>query len=160
MHILEREIILNAGEEQVWNFLATPVNLDRLTPPELRFRILSEVPAQMYDGLTILYEIGIPFFGRWRWLTEIKHIVPGRSFVDEQRRGPYRFWYHFHAIEPLADGRTRMRDQVTYQLPFGPLGDLVHAVQVKQMLEKIFDYRSEKLEEIFAAAGRGKGEVK
>ncbi len=152
MHTLEREVILNADAEDVWYFLATPVNLDRLTPPELRFRILSEVPEQMYNGLTILYEIGIPLFGRWRWLTEIKHIVPGRSFVDEQRRGPYRFWYHYHAIEPLEDGRTRMLDKVTYQLPFGPLGRLVHALQVKGMLERIFAYRCRKLDEIFGVS--------
>lgn len=156
MHTLEREQILNARPEQVWEFLATPKNLDLLTPKDLRFRILSEVPEQMYEGLTILYEIGIPIFGRWRWLTEIKHIVPGRSFVDEQRRGPYRFWYHYHAIEPLEDGRTRMLDRVTYQLPFGPLGELVHALQVKQMLEKIFDYRRVKLEEIFVETGTEK----
>lgn len=157
MHTLEREIIINAPAEEVWEFLATPVNLDRLTPPELRFRILSEVPEQMFNGLMILYEIGIPLFGRWRWLTEIKHVVPGRSFVDEQRRGPYRFWYHHHEIAPREDGRTQMVDRVTYQLPFGPLGELVHAVQVKQMLEKIFDYRSDKLAEIFPAGDAAKG---
>ncbi len=151
MHTFEREQILNARPEQVWEFLATPANLDLLTPKDLRFRILSEVPETMYEGLTIHYEIGIPVFGRWKWLTEIKHIVPGQSFVDEQRRGPYRFWYHYHAIEPFDGSRTRMIDRVTYELPFGPLGELVHIVKVKGMLEKIFDYRSEKLKLVFAA---------
>ncbi|GAB4169614.1 MAG: hypothetical protein D6794_12170 [Deltaproteobacteria bacterium] len=149
MHQLERNLIVNADADKVWAFLATPVNLDRLTPPELRFRILSAVPDTMYDGLLIRYEIGIPLFGRWQWLTEIKHIEPGHSFVDEQRSGPYRFWYHYHAIEATGDGRTRMIDRVTYQLPFGPLGELVHALQVRRMLGDIFDYRAEKLKEIF-----------
>ena len=149
MHTFEREIIINAPAETTWEFLATPANLDRLTPPDLQFRIMSEVPDRMYNGLTIHYEIGIPLFGRWNWLTEIKHIIPGRSFVDEQRRGPYRFWYHYHAIEPLEDGRTRMFDRVTYQLPFGPLGELLHVLQVKGMLERIFAFRSEKMQEIF-----------
>ena len=149
MHVIEREIVINARSEKVWGFLATPANLDRLTPPSLKFRILSPVPDQMYDGLTILYEIGIPLFGSWRWLTEIKHIVDGQSFVDEQRLGPYRFWYHYHRIEPLENDRTRMSDRVLYQLPFGPLGELVHAFRIKAMLAQIFEYRAEVLEEIF-----------
>ncbi|NCP02575.1 MAG: SRPBCC family protein [Deltaproteobacteria bacterium] len=149
MHKLEREIILPARVETVWDFLATPRNLDRLTPPELSFEILGRVPREMHNGLLICYRIGIPFFGRWTWLTEIKHIVPGRSFVDEQRLGPYRFWYHSHRIEPLDDGRTRMRDQVDYCLPLGPLGELMHALLVKKMLQHIFDFRAEKLQEIF-----------
>lgn len=149
MHQLERNTLLDADIRDVWRFLATPVNLDRLTPPDLRFRILSEVPETMYNGLLIRYQIDIPLFGRWNWLTEIKHIDPGRSFVDEQRSGPYRFWYHYHAVEALEDGRTRMLDRVTYQLPFGPLGSLVHTLQVQRMLEKIFDYRETKLKQFF-----------
>jgi len=150
MFQLERQLVLNAPAEDVWDFLANPVNLNELTPPDLRFEILSKLPERMYNGLMIHYSIGIPLFGRHRWLTEIKHIEEGSSFVDEQRRGPYRFWYHYHAVEALADGRTRMNDSVTYQLPFGLLGRLVHKVQVKKMLDDIFDYRSRKLTEIFS----------
>lgn len=149
MHMLEREIVLSAPPETVWAFLATPANLNELTPPELHFQILSELPEQMYNGLTILYAIKIPHFGRRRWLTEIKHIREGEYFVDEQRLGPYRFWYHEHRIEPLANNRTRMLDRVSYQLPFGPLGVLMHEIWVKRMLSDIFDYRSIKLLEIF-----------
>ena len=149
MHVLERKIVLNAQPETVWTFLATPANLNELTPPELHFQILSELPKQMHNGLTILYSIRIPRFGRRRWLTEIKHIREGHYFVDEQRLGPYRFWYHEHWIEPVAENRTRMIDRVSYQLPFGPLGKLAHEVWIKKMLIDIFDYRSQKLLEIF-----------
>lgn len=150
MYQLERELVLNAPVQDVWAFLANPVNLNQLTPPDLHFEILSKLPERMYNGLTIHYAIGIPLFGRRLWLTEIKHIEEGLSFVDEQRCGPYRFWYHYHAVEPMADGRTRMIDSVTYQLPFGLLGRFVHEVQVKKMLLGIFDYRSRKLTEIFS----------
>ena len=149
MHLLEREIILNAPSKKVWDFLATPVNLNRLTPPALDFKVLSDVPAVMYDGLTILYEIRIPLFGRRRWLTEIKHIRAGEHFVDEQRLGPYRFWYHQHLVEPLENGGSRMVDRVRYRLPFGPLGLLVNRLFVRRMLNQIFDYRAERLRELF-----------
>ena len=150
MHTLEREIILNAPAHKVWEFLATPANLNELTPPDLKFEILSDLPERMHNGLLIEYAICIPRFGRHRWLTEIKHIEKGSSFVDEQRLGPYRFWYHSHAVEALTDGQARLRDRVCYRLPFGLLGRLVHELQVKKMLAEIFDFRSQKLREIFS----------
>jgi len=151
MHFLEREIILNAEPEKVWEFLATPVNLNELTPPELHFQVVSELPEKMYNGLTILYTIRIPLFGRWRWLTEIKHIREGEYFVDEQRIGPYQLWYHEHSIMLSGDKHTRMIDRVSYKLPFGVLGWLVHHFWVKNMLNQIFDYRAKRLLELFPA---------
>ena len=148
MHILKREIILDTDPDTLWDFLSTPENLNDLTPPELHFKILSEVPDKMYNGLTILYEIQIPLFGKRRWLTEIKHIESGTFFVDEQRAGPYKLWYHQHRIEAV-DKRTRMIDRVCYQLPFGGLGLLVHRLWVKNMLETIFSYRATRLAKRF-----------
>lgn len=149
MYELHREIILDIPCERLWDFIATPKNLNLLTPPDLDFRIITELPERMYDGLTILYHIRIPFFGTQRWLTEIKHIQEGVSFVDEQRLGPYRFWYHYHHIKSLGAKRAKMTDHVIYALPFGPLGYLVHTLKVEQMLRDIFAYRRGKLLELF-----------
>ncbi len=149
MHLLQREIILNIEPQKLWEFLSTPINLNELTPPDLHFQVLSEVPDTMYNGLTLLYEIQIPIFGKRRWLTEIKHIQAGAFFVDEQRLGPYRLWYHQHRVESFEDKKSRMLDQVIYQLPYGVLGTLVHKFWVKGLLEEIFDYRSRRLVELF-----------
>jgi ligand-binding SRPBCC domain-containing protein len=149
MHLLEREIILNCEPNQVWAFLSTPINLNELTPPSLHFQIRSDIPAKMYNGLMILYEIRIPYFGKRRWLTEIKHIEEGVFFVDEQRIGPYRFWYHQHRIESLEGGKTRASDRVFYQLPYGLVGTLVHRFWVRAMLEGIFDFRARRMAELF-----------
>ncbi|SHJ03789.1 Ligand-binding SRPBCC domain-containing protein [Malonomonas rubra DSM 5091] len=150
MHFLEKEIILNVSQEKLWDFMATPANLNELTPPELYFQIVSDLPDRMYNGLMIEYRIRIPLFGNWRWLTEIKHIRDGEYFVDEQRIGPYRLWHHQHLLEPAGEKQTRMIDRVSYRLPFGPFGLLVHELRVKQMLEEIFDYRSKRLQELFS----------
>ena len=149
MHLSQRDIVLHADASRVWEFLATPLNLNELTPPDLDFKIVSDLPYKMYNGLLIEYEIAIPMFGTHCWLTEIKHINEGVSFVDEQRVGPYTLWYHQHMIEPATDSQTRMIDRVTYRLPFGPLGLLVHQLKVKQMLAEIFDYRTQRLYELF-----------
>jgi ligand-binding SRPBCC domain-containing protein len=40
----------------------------------------------------------IPFFGRRKWVAEMKYIREPFSFVDEQRVGPYKLWYHYHEL--------------------------------------------------------------
>jgi ligand-binding SRPBCC domain-containing protein len=152
MHFLEREIVLNISQKKLWEFMATPANLNELTPPELQFQIISDLPERMYNGLMIEYRIRIPLFGNWRWLTEIKHIREGEYFVDEQRLGPYRLWHHQHLLEKVSDDQTRMIDRVSYRLPFGPIGLLVSELRVKQMLAEIFDYRAKRLLQLFPPA--------
>jgi len=67
---------------------------------------------------------------------------PPRKFVDVQLRGPYRVWRHTHRF--LAEGaRTRIVDDVDYELPFGPLGRLMNALWTRREVAKIFGYRAE-----------------
>jgi ligand-binding SRPBCC domain-containing protein len=149
MNRLEREVVLNVDPQTLWSFIATPLNLNLLTPPDLQFAILSDVPEKMYDGLLLRYEITLPLIGKQHWLTEIREIVDGVSFVDEQRAGPYKSWHHRHVISAEDDGRSRMRDEVRYRLPFGVAGVVAHQVWVKSQLERIFNYREQKLGELF-----------
>jgi ligand-binding SRPBCC domain-containing protein len=145
MYILERQQRVTASVEQAWEFLQNPANLDRITPPDLQFRIVTAVPAIMYNGLIVEYRITIPLMGTHTWVTEIKHIREGLSFVDEQRLGPYRFWYHYHEIRQENDG-VLLIDQVLYQPPFGLLGHLLHRFYIRRILERIFAYRRQRLE--------------
>ncbi len=149
MNTLKRTIDLGISAEELWTFIATPQNLNVLTPPDLKFEIVSNPPERMHNGLIIEYKIGLPMLGNQRWVTEIKHINEGVSFVDEQRYGPYKLWYHFHEITPLAQNRTRMTDRVHYHLPFGPLGLVVEQLWVKGKLDEIFAYRAKKLASMF-----------
>jgi ligand-binding SRPBCC domain-containing protein len=84
------------------------------------------------------------------WLTGIAHVREGEYFVDEQRVGPYRFWYHEHRFEKISGG-VKMTDRVTYAAPFGFLGDMVHAVWIRSRLKTIFDFRHQKISEIFGS---------
>jgi len=150
MYILERQQRVTASMEQAWAFLQNPANLDRITPPDLQFRIVTDVPAVMFNGLIVEYRITIPLFGTHTWVTEIKHIRAGHSFVDEQRLGPYRFWYHYHEMQQVNDG-VLLIDKVLYQPPFGLLGRLLHRIYIRRTLERIFSYRRERLERFLSA---------
>ena len=147
MYTLIKEQFVQATIAEVWAFLKNPSNLDLITPPDLQFEIISLLPEEMFDGLIIEYRINLPMFGKRQWVAEIKHIREKCSFVDEQRMGPYRFWYHYHAMVQEG-GQVKIIDKVHYALPFGPFGRLLHGVYVGGILDRIFRYRKDKLAEI------------
>lgn len=149
MYHLHQTQLLNASLDTLWAFIAEPRNLNEITPPEMDFEIVSEVPAKMYDGLLIEYRVRLPLLGTTRWVSEIKHIEEGKSFVDEQRYGPYKLWYHYHGLEACAEG-VKMIDRVSYVPPFGPLGKLCNALFIARQLRAIFDYRREILAQRFS----------
>ncbi|MFZ1684699.1 MAG: SRPBCC family protein [Candidatus Zixiibacteriota bacterium] len=131
-----------------WAFFSNPANLSRITPPKLGFEVTSPLPPKVYSGLFITYKVrplaGIPV----TWVTEITNVDEPVRFVDEQRVGPYRIWHHEHQFIEIPGG-VEMRDQVTYALPYGVLGQFMRAVVVKNSLREIFGYRRKVLAELF-----------
>jgi ligand-binding SRPBCC domain-containing protein len=144
MYTLYREQYVDSTLTEAWDLLKNPANLDLITPDDLQFQIVSQVPQVMYNGLIVEYRIKIPWFGMHTWVAEIKHIKEMHSFVDEQRLGPYRFWYHYHQID-AEDGRIKVTDRVFYEIPYGVFGKILHFFFVSRTLKRIFDYRRDKL---------------
>ena len=134
--------------EQAWSFFSTPINLEEITPRFLNFRITSEVPEEIYSGLIITYRIAAVAAVPLTWVTEIKHVERLTRFVDEQRIGPFRFWYHEHDFRPVADG-IEMTDRVHYVMPWGLLGRLVHTLFIRQRLARIFEFRKDYIDKRF-----------
>jgi ligand-binding SRPBCC domain-containing protein len=133
---LEVEVWLPRSPEEIFPFYADARNLERLTPPWLRFRIVTPAPIAMGVGTVIDYRLrlrGLPI----AWRSEITAWEPPHLFVDVQRRGPFRHWAHEHLLEE-RDGGTALRDRVTYE-PRG--GAIVDRLLVRRDLERIFAYR-------------------
>ena len=57
MHRLRRTQRLAASAEQAWDFFSDPRNLDAMTPPGMRFRLVSDLPERIYPGLMIEYRL-------------------------------------------------------------------------------------------------------
>lgn len=150
VHHFSREQTIATDLDTAWDFIRSPANLNKITPVDMSFQIVSELPNEMYNGLLIEYRVCIPLLGKQTWLTELKHIRDHRSFVDEQRIGPYKLWFHYHEITEVAAG-VRFMDQVTYSMPFGPIGEIARAIYVKSQLKRIFDYRREAMMQHFAS---------
>ena len=151
MHHLKQSQTLPVDREVLWEFISVPQNLNKITPPDMAFEITGEPPEKTYAGLLLEYRVKVPLLGWSTWLTEIKYVEEGVSFIDEQRVGPYKLWLHTHKLEDV-DGGTRMTDNIRYLVPFGPIGLLANAVFVGRTLRRIFDYRRVKMEEIFGIA--------
>lgn len=137
--VLEREQFFPLPAERVFAPFADAGNLQAITPPWLHFRILSTLPIEMGPGAIIEYRLrlhGLPV----RWRTVIETWEPPARFTDVQVQGPYALWHHTHTFEPV-DGGTLARDTVRYRLPFGPLGNLAHALLVRHDLTRIFAFR-------------------
>ena len=134
--------------ETAWDFLSNPANLKTITPDYMGFHILKGADRKMYPGQIIQYIVTPIAKIPTKWVTEITHVKELEYFVDEQRFGPYALWHHKHFIKPI-EGGVEMEDIVDYKLPLGVLGQLAHPILVKPKLKEIFDYRKNKLEEIF-----------
>jgi hypothetical protein len=143
---LQTELWLPRPREEVFPFFAEARNLESITPPWLRFEVLTPGPIAMRAGALIDYRIrvhGIPL----RWRTEITEWTPPQRFVDVQRRGPYTLWEHTHTFAE-CDGGTLCADHVRYW-PRG--GALVHWLFVRRDVERIFQYRQQRLRELFGS---------
>ena len=148
-YVLRSSVELERPLDDVFAFFANAANLEAITPPELRFRILTPLPIEMREGALIDYRLslyGVPF----RWRTEIPTWEPGVRFIDQQISGPFRLWVHEHRFESLGPNRTRV--EVHYALPLEPLGRLAHPL-VRQKLDRIFHYRERGVAEILGKPG-------
>ncbi|HXW05389.1 MAG TPA: SRPBCC family protein [Vicinamibacterales bacterium] len=145
-HGFRTKLELPLARERVFPFFADAANLQRITPPELHFRVLTPLPIVMAEGALIRYRLrlmGVPF----EWLSRITVWNPPVEFVDEQVKGPYRTWIHKHLFVETSEG-TRIHDAVTYELPFHPFGELA-APLVRLQVRRIFAYRARALQQAF-----------
>jgi len=146
--ILKRELTIDLPRSQVFDFFSKAENLEKITPPDLGFHIVTPQPIEMGEGSLIEYRIslhGIPM----SWKTLISKWDPPNEFVDEQLSGPYKQWIHRHTFIELDPNTTLIEDEVRYRLPFEPFGDIAQFF-VERQLKNIFDFREKTVNELGA----------
>lgn len=140
VHVLERRQRVAVSAERAFAFFSDARNLEAITPPWLRFRVLTPGAIEMREGTLIDYRLrlhGIPL----TWRTRIEVWEPPHRFVDVQLRGPYALWEHTHTFAPTGEDAVVISDRVRYALPLGRLGELARRVLVRRDLDRIFDHR-------------------
>ena len=133
---------------EAWDFFSSPVNLARITPPEMMFRITNGISGQkIYEGMLISYTIYPFMMLPVQWETEIKKVDKPFLFEDRQKSGPYESWHHQHQFCEIPGG-VEMTDRIDYVMPMAMFGDLVDFLIVSRRLEEVFQFRRKKVEEI------------
>jgi ligand-binding SRPBCC domain-containing protein len=150
-HVFRTTTRLPLPRAEVFPFFAAAENLERITPPELRFRITTGGPVQIHEGAHIAYRLRL-FGVSFGWTTEITEWNPPHAFTDAQIRGPYRQWIHRHTFREDG-GETVMDDEVRYRLPLFPAGE-VAAPLVALQVRRIFAYRARAIRRILLGEGR------
>jgi ligand-binding SRPBCC domain-containing protein len=148
IHHLYHETRIKKPIDEVFLFFSDAKNLEKITPAQLKFRIITPGLIEMKEGALIRYKLrlnGIPF----SWLTEISEWEPPHRFTDTQLKGPYKKWVHTHSFR--EDGQeTIINDHVQYQLPNVPFSEIVHRWYVRKQVEHIFEYREQVIQKLFS----------
>ena len=145
MRKLKQEQFLQITLEEAWHFFATPKNLNEVTPDDIVFEIISELPEIMYEGLLINYRLKPLFNIPINWCTEITHIKEKEYFIDEQRIGPYKMWHHEHHFKSV-NGGVLITDILHYDIGKSVFGWIAGKLFVHKKVNSIFDYRYKILE--------------
>jgi len=137
---------------EAWDFFSSPLNLAKITPPEMKFQVTSNQTAdtKIYPGMIITYIIS-PLLGiKLNWTTEITQEKFEEYFVDDQRSGPYALWHHEHHFKTIKGG-VLMTDIINYAVPYGIIGRLANQILVAKQINKIFDYRKKAVDDLFGS---------
>jgi ligand-binding SRPBCC domain-containing protein len=147
---LRAEQFIPISLDEAWDFFSSPLNLENITPPDMKFMVTSEYDerTKMYPGMIITYIIS-PLLGiKMNWMTEITHVKEKEYFVDEQRFGPYALWHHQHHFR-VVEGGVLMNDILNYAIPYSLIGRLANNVFVGKKVKQIFAYRTEAIKKLF-----------
>jgi ligand-binding SRPBCC domain-containing protein len=135
------ESTLRAAPCTVYDWHARPGAFATLTPWWALTRVVREAPT-LELGARAVIQVG-PGPLSLRWVAEHTASQPPHEFVERQLQGPFARWEHRHRFLSVL-GRpelTRLRDEVRYALPLGPLGAVADALMVRPFLRGLFRHR-------------------
>lgn len=115
-------------------------------------RIVGGVRAgRMAEGETVTWSAR--HFGiRFRMTSIVFDVDAPHRFSDRQVRGPFALFRHRHLFEAIPEG-TRMRDEIEFRSPFGPIGRIVDAAVMRRHLVRLIEDRNDALVALAVAEG-------
>lgn len=149
MPAFESKVELPCSPELLFDFLAQPENLIKVSPPELQVRLV-EAPVRIELGSRITV-VGKRWGISQRMTTEVIGYDVGHLLTDEQREGPFRAFRHTRIIEPTGD-LVRLIERIEFEPPGGLVGMLMTASRIREGLAEVSQYRIQAMRKIFETA--------
>ncbi|MFA6961756.1 MAG: TIGR01777 family oxidoreductase [Opitutaceae bacterium] len=136
-----RSVRIERPAAEVFAWHERPGAFERLASPWQKLQVISR-SGGIRDGATVSLRTKIgPVWVRWD--VEHRDYVESVQFRDVQQRGPFAHWEHLHRVEPVP-GESHacvLTDTVTYDLPFGAVGQIGGGAFARTELERLFTYR-------------------
>lgn len=161
-HLFKTEQWLPYTVEQVFALFCSPMHLPLLMPKGQRIKLeavhlcppptapegsVRNVQAAGIDSSVVISFRPLPWLPlRQQWSSLITEFAWNSHFCDLQVTGPFAYWKHTHRLEEEErNGQTGtvVRDEVLYEFPTGPLGEVIHRIGGKKQIETIFQYRQQ-----------------
>lgn len=135
----EQSVDLPVSAEAAFQWHESPGALERLTPPWEPVSVEEKTGGiKNGDRVVLKLKVGpVPL----RWVAEHSGYDPPKKFEDTQLSGPFAKWHHVHAFTELDQRRSRLSDQIEYELPLGFLGRLFGGGMTENKLDAMFAYR-------------------
>jgi ligand-binding SRPBCC domain-containing protein len=120
--IIERQSIIAAPVEQVWDRMVTPEGINDELRPWMTMSMPRGAESLTVDTVPVGTSIGrcwmrlfgvIPF--DYDRLT-IAELEPGRRFDEQSTMLSMRRWRHERSVAPDGDGKAVVRDRITFEL--------------------------------------------
>ena len=108
----------------------------------------SDKPAGVGSTIVTSFRV-FPFLPlRATWIARITEFEWNHHFADVQDKGPFKNWHHRHEFRAEArDGvaGTLVRDQIEYEVGFGPVGRVGNAIFIRRQMLQTFAERQKVL---------------
>lgn len=130
--------VLDVPAQTLYDWHARPGAFERLTPPWAPVQLVAFEGIE--DGERAVIRLGYEPLAL-TWIAEHHSHQAGRQFCDRQVQGPFKQWNHAHRFEPIHDTRSRLVDDITYELPLAPLSTALAPYVAEPELRRQFAYR-------------------
>ena len=139
MEVFNRSSNLPVSCEEAFAWHERPGAFERMQPPWEKLRIL-ERKGTIYDGDSIKLKVKS---GCFSFLMYAKHqnYIKNKQFEDILLKSPFRSWKHTHSFENLDINKSKLIDNIKYELPFGFLSPFINRTLIKNKLDNLFAYR-------------------
>jgi ligand-binding SRPBCC domain-containing protein len=127
--------------------LATSVDFHVALAKPMKERVIDGVTAGlMREGQTITWH-GRHLGVRVTHTTGVEVLRPFSYFRDVMVDGAFKYYVHEHHFAAMDDG-TRMRDEVRFAAPLGPLGTILESLVLRRYLTALLKWRNQALKRV------------